>query len=45
MQAVRAYELLPGNSAEIVGHALPVVEVVIGALLILGVLTRPAAAV
>ena len=45
VQAVRAYELLPGNAAVVVGHALPVVEVVIGALLILGLLTRAAAAV
>jgi uncharacterized membrane protein YphA (DoxX/SURF4 family) len=42
--AVRAYELLPGSSAVWVGHALPVVEVAVGACLVLGLLTRVAAA-
>lgn len=45
VQAVRAYELLPGGLAVAVGHALPIVEVVVGLCLLLGVLTRPAAAV
>jgi uncharacterized membrane protein YphA (DoxX/SURF4 family) len=45
VQAVRAYQLLPGDSAVLIGNALPAVEVVLGALLVLGVLTRPAAAV
>lgn len=43
--AVRAYELLPGDVAITVGHLLPVLEVVVGACLVLGLLTRPAAAV
>jgi uncharacterized membrane protein YphA (DoxX/SURF4 family) len=43
--AVRAYQLLPGESATTVGHLLPIVEVVVGALLVLGLLTRPAAVV
>jgi len=42
--AVRAYQLLPGDSAVTVGHLLPVVEVVVGACLVLGLLTRGAAA-
>jgi uncharacterized membrane protein YphA (DoxX/SURF4 family) len=43
--AVRAYQLLPGDSATPVGHLLPVLEVVVGACLVLGVLTRGAALV
>jgi uncharacterized membrane protein YphA (DoxX/SURF4 family) len=43
--AVRAYELLPGESAVTVGHLLPILEVVVGAMLVLGVLVRGAAAV
>jgi len=43
--AVRAYELLPGETAVTVGHLLPVLEVVIGAMLVLGVLVRGAAVV
>lgn len=42
--AVRGYQLLPGDSATTVGQLLPVVEVVLGACLVLGVLTRAAAA-
>jgi uncharacterized membrane protein YphA (DoxX/SURF4 family) len=41
--AVRAYELLPGESAVTVGHLLPVLEVVVGGMLVLGVLVRGAA--
>jgi uncharacterized membrane protein YphA (DoxX/SURF4 family) len=41
--AVRAYQLLPGDSATPVGHLLPVLEVVVGACLVLGLLTRGAA--
>ena len=41
--AVRAYQLLPGTSAVTIGHLLPVLELVIGALLVLGLLTRVAA--
>ena len=43
--AVRAYQLLPGDLAEIVGHVLPTLEVVVGVALLLGLLTRPVAAV
>ncbi len=43
--AVRAYELLPGDTAVTVGHLLPMLEVVVGAMLVLGVLVRGAAAV
>jgi uncharacterized membrane protein YphA (DoxX/SURF4 family) len=43
--AVRAYQLLPGDSAATVGHLLPVLEVVVGLCLVLGLLTRVAAAV
>jgi uncharacterized membrane protein YphA (DoxX/SURF4 family) len=38
--AVRAYEMLPISLANLLGLILPPVEIVIGALLILGVLTR-----
>jgi uncharacterized membrane protein YphA (DoxX/SURF4 family) len=43
--AVRAYQLLPGDSATTVGHLLPVVEVVVGGCLVLGLLTRGAGVV
>ena len=43
--AVRAYQLLPGNLAQPVGQLLPVIEVVIGAMLLLGLLTRGAAVI
>ena len=42
--AVRAYEMLPILLANLLGLILPFVEVVIGALLILGALTRVMAA-
>lgn len=45
VQAVRAYELLPTSLAETVGYLLPALEVVIGLALILGVMTRGAAAI
>jgi uncharacterized membrane protein YphA (DoxX/SURF4 family) len=38
--AVRAYQLLPIGTTTFVGHLLPVVEVVLGAILVLGLLTR-----
>ena len=41
--AVRAYQLLPGDSATTVGHLLPVLELVVGGCLVLGLLTRGAA--
>lgn len=40
VSAVRAYQLLPTDLAETVGHVLPMLEVVLGACLILGLLTR-----
>ena len=43
--AVRAYELLPSDVAEIVGLVLPSLEIVVGLALVLGVFTRGAAAV
>ena len=42
--AVRAYEMLPISLANLLGLILPPVEIVIGALLILGALTRVMAA-
>ncbi|GGO88127.1 hypothetical protein GCM10011584_14410 [Nocardioides phosphati] len=44
VRAVRAYALLPEAVVPTVGHLLPVVEIVLGACLVLGVLTRGAAA-
>lgn len=38
--AVRAYQLLPLGSTGFIGHVLPILEVVIGAILVLGLLTR-----
>lgn len=43
VSAVRAYQLLPGNLAQPVGQLLPVIEIVIGLCLVLGLLTRWAA--
>ena len=42
VSAVRAYQLLPSSIVPTVGELLPVVEVVVGACLVLGVLTRGA---
>lgn len=41
--AVRAYQLLPTGTTDFVGHLLPVVEVLVGVLLVLGLFTRVAA--
>jgi uncharacterized membrane protein YphA (DoxX/SURF4 family) len=38
--AVRSYQLLPADLAETVGHVLPVLEIVVGGCLVLGLLTR-----
>jgi uncharacterized membrane protein YphA (DoxX/SURF4 family) len=38
--AVRAYQLLPTTVADLVGRALPMVEVLVGACLVLGLLHR-----
>jgi len=40
VRAVRAYRILPESIVPTVGHALPTIEIVIGALLILGLFTR-----
>jgi len=45
IRAVQVYELLPNSIAEIVGIVLPLVEVGIGALLILGLATQASAVV
>jgi len=45
VRAVRAYDLLPEAVVPTIGHLLPVVEVVVGAALLLGLLTRPMAVV
>ncbi|GES15536.1 hypothetical protein Amac_091330 [Acrocarpospora macrocephala] len=45
VQAVKAYELLPGGVATAVGYGLPILEIVVGALLVLGLLTRASAVV
>jgi uncharacterized membrane protein YphA (DoxX/SURF4 family) len=45
VRAVRAYQLLPEGIVPLVGHALPILEIVVGACLLLGVLTRTTAAV
>jgi len=45
IKAVEAYELLPTAVAEIVGYVLPILEIVIGLLLVVGLLTRLAAIV
>ncbi|CAM3590567.1 MauE/DoxX family redox-associated membrane protein [Nocardioides zeicaulis] len=45
VRAVRAYDLLPEAVVPTVGHLLPVLEVAVGLLLVLGVLTRAAAVV
>jgi uncharacterized membrane protein YphA (DoxX/SURF4 family) len=44
-RAVRAYQLLPYDLAGYVGYALPVVEVAIGILLVIGLFTRVSAVV
>lgn len=44
VRAVRNYQLLPEAVVPLVGHALPVLEVLVGACLLAGVLVRGAAA-
>mgnify|MGYP002737921508 CR=1 FL=1 len=41
--AVRGYQILPYEMAVVVGYLLPIVEVILGLLLLLGLFTRPAA--
>ncbi|MBF8188729.1 DoxX family membrane protein [Nonomuraea sp. K274] len=43
--AVKAYQLLPDSIAVPVGYALPILEIVVGVLLVVGLLTRVAAVV
>jgi uncharacterized membrane protein YphA (DoxX/SURF4 family) len=45
VQAVKAYELLPTSLVETVGYLLPALELVVGLALVLGVMTRGAAAI
>ena len=44
VRAVRAYQLLPEGLAVLIGNALPLVEVILGVLLVLGLFTRVSAA-
>jgi uncharacterized membrane protein YphA (DoxX/SURF4 family) len=44
VRAVRAYQLLPETVVPVVGHGLPVLEILLGACLVLGLLTRVTAA-
>jgi uncharacterized membrane protein YphA (DoxX/SURF4 family) len=43
--AVRAYQLLPSSIVTTVGQLLPVIEIVVGVCLVVGILTRGAAVV
>ncbi len=43
VESVRAFELLPASLVEPVGYLLPPLEVVLGAALVIGVMTRGAA--
>jgi len=45
VRAVRAYRLLPEGVVPLVGHGLPVLEILVGVCLLLGLLTRVAAVV
>lgn len=40
VRAVRAYQLLPESEVPLVGHGLPVLEVLVGVCLLAGLLTR-----
>jgi uncharacterized membrane protein YphA (DoxX/SURF4 family) len=40
VRAVRAYQLLPESIVPLVGHVLPILEIVVGACLVIGLLTR-----
>lgn len=44
-RAVRAFQILPFDVAGYVGYALPILEVLVGLLLIVGLFTRASAAV
>ena len=43
VRAVRAYDLLPESIVPTAGHVLPILEVVVGLCLVLGLLTRAVA--
>jgi|tagenome__1003787_1003787.scaffolds.fasta_scaffold20877557_1 uncharacterized membrane protein YphA (DoxX/SURF4 family) len=45
VRAVRAYDLLPESIVPAVGHGLPILEVIVGLMLVAGAGTRVAAAV
>src|SRR5690348_5323679 len=45
VSAVRAYQLIPTGTAETVGRVLPMLEIVVGACLVLGLLVRVSGAV
>lgn len=45
VRTVRAYQILPESVVPVVGHLLPILEILVGACLVLGLLTRFAAAV
>jgi uncharacterized membrane protein YphA (DoxX/SURF4 family) len=45
VRAVRAYQLLPESVVPVVGHGLPVLEILVGVCLVLGLLTRGVAVV
>jgi uncharacterized membrane protein YphA (DoxX/SURF4 family) len=44
-RAVQAYRVMPYDLATYVGYALPYVEIIVGALLVVGLFTRTAAAI
>lgn len=44
-RAVQAYQILPFEVAAYVGYALPVLEIIVGLLLVIGLFTRPMALV
>lgn len=43
VRAVRAYELVPETAAVLLGNGLPMVEIILGVLLLTGLLTRVSA--
>jgi uncharacterized membrane protein YphA (DoxX/SURF4 family) len=45
VRAVRAYQLLPDSAAQLLGAGLPLVEVVLGVLLLIGLGTRAGAVI
>jgi len=45
VRAVQAYRLLPYDLTHVVGYGLPLLEILVGLLLLLGLFTRPAAIV